>query len=136
MGAVATLYDLSSVPSQLFNMITNMAENVDVNGLDRFGIDVIGHHYFDSTGTPTFDLGATGFLSGKKQGDIPAPSGAYAGASGAGAVDWLELGDKGGSHGVLEVYRVETAGGKAPANCGGQGATLTSQYAAQYWFFG
>lgn len=38
--------------------------------------------------------------------------------------------------GVREVYRVNTAGGAAPATCVGQKAAFEVQYAAEYWFFG
>ena len=50
-------------------------------------------------------------------------------------VDWLKLADKGGSTGVNQVYRVNTAGGKPPKTCDGQGSDITSPYAALYWFY-
>ena len=111
VGAVATLADLASSSR-------------------------IGQHYFDATGTPTFDLGQTGFLSAAKKADIPAPTDADAGVLGTGAVDWLMLSDKGGSVGLSRVYRVLTAGGKAPATCAGQDSNINVQYTAQYWFYG
>ncbi len=37
--------------------------------------------------------------------------------------------------GTWEVYRVETAGGAVPANCGGQSSTFDITYAAEYWFY-
>ncbi len=37
---------------------------------------------------------------------------------------------------VMEIYRVNTAGGAAPATCVGmEGKTVSYQYAAEYWFF-
>ncbi|KAI9844435.1 MAG: hypothetical protein M1838_002193 [Thelocarpon superellum] len=136
VGALATLYDLSMVPEWLFNTLTNLAVNVPLADMAPLSLDAIGHHYFDSTGAPNFDLGSIGHLIAAKQADIPAPAGAAAGPSGSGAVDWLELGDKGTSTGLKEVYRVETAGGKAPTSCTGQPTDIYVQYAAQYFFYG
>lgn len=86
---------------------------------------------------PFWDLfGADAQLYGASVGDIPAPAGANAGPEGYGAVDWKALTAVAGSVGLDEVYRVETAGGKAPASCSGFGATIQSQYAAMYWFYG
>jgi hypothetical protein len=51
----------------------------------------------------------------QKTGDLRAPTSANKGPTGTGAVDWLQLQDKGGSRGITEVYRVVTAGGAAPA---------------------
>ena len=83
-----------------------------------------------------FDLGSTGFLVAKKTGDIAAPGDAYAGQFGVGygAVDWLNLVDAGGSTGISEVYRVETAGGMQPPTCTAAGP-IQVQYAALYWFY-
>ncbi|KAI9833646.1 MAG: hypothetical protein M1819_003599 [Sarea resinae] len=98
---------------------------------------IAGHHYFAADGTPTFDLGSFGFLRGMKIADSPAPANAPNSPNGAGAVDWLALTAKTGSFGVSEVYRVETAGGKAPASCAGVGkAGVQVEYAAEYWFYG
>lgn len=83
-----------------------------------------------------WDLFADGLtLYGESVGDVPAPAGANAGPLGYGAVDWKALMGVAGSVGLMEVYRVETAGGKAPASCGGGGGTVESQYAALYWFY-
>jgi len=64
-----------------------------------------------------------------------APVGAAAGANGFGSVPWIKLVGLAGAY--KEVYRVETAGGMAPANCSGvaQGAVFTVEYSAQYWFY-
>lgn len=56
------------------------------------------------------------------------------GPAGAGAVDWLQLQDKGGSIGIAEVYKVVTAGGAAPTICTTTGV-VTVPYAAEYWFY-
>lgn len=105
----------------------------------------LGHHYFDSSSAPTFDLSAsTGglFFSGAKIGDVKAPTAADKGLFETNAVDWLELGDnsRGLSNGVVNVYRVVTAGGAAEA-CSVSGANkageyLSVPYTAQYWFYG
>lgn len=105
----------------------------------------LGHHYFDATSVPTFDLSASTdklFFSGAKTGDVKAPTDADKGVLATGAVDWLELGDNGRglSVGVSNVYRVVTAGGVAEA-CSVSGVNPTGQvfsvpYVAQYWFYG
>jgi hypothetical protein len=97
---------------------------------------MIGHHYFAADGTPTFNLSAVGdILFCQKIATVNAPANADIGPDGTGAVPWLMLTDKGGSVGLSQVYRVVTAGGKAPASC--QDTNLISiQYAAEYWFFG
>ena len=105
--------------------------------VNQYSIPVSGHHYFNSAGQPTFDLGNIGFLVAKKTGDIPAPANASPGQGGQGygAVDWLNLQDAGGSTGLNEVYRVETAGGKQPPTCNGVVGNIEVQYAALYWFY-
>jgi hypothetical protein len=99
---------------------------------------VLGHHYFAADSTPTFNLTAVNkILFGKKNGDIPAPVGAPKSPSGNGAVDWLSLVEKpdySESVGLGQVYRVETAGGNAPAACSSTGV-VSVQYAAEYWFY-
>lgn len=105
----------------------------------------LGHHYFDSQSSPTFDLSGSSdglFFSGAKIGDVKAPTASDKGVLATGAVDWLELGDNGRglSKGVSNVYRVVTAGGVAEA-CSVSGANPTGQvfsvpYVAEYWFYG
>ncbi len=103
--------------------------------IEQSGFPIIGEHHFTAAGVPTWDLFNGGLLYGSSVGDIPAPSGANAGPQGFGAVDWKALASVAGSVGLTEVYRVETAGGKAPVSCSGSGATIQSQYAAMYWFY-
>jgi hypothetical protein len=99
----------------------------------------LGHHFFDISGTPTFDLSAAG-LKGSvvKTGAANAPAGADKGILNTGAVAWLQLSDsgKGLSSGISMVYRVITAGGAAQA-CSTSGAGQGSvPYTAFYWFYG
>jgi len=99
-------------------------------------LEVLGHHFFDSTGTPTFDLYSVNkILYGSKTGDIKAPVTANKGPAGTGAVDWLQLTAKKGypSIGLSVVYRVVTAGGQ-PSNCTFVGVMMVD-YAAEYWFY-
>ncbi|EXL90155.1 hypothetical protein FOIG_16581 [Fusarium odoratissimum NRRL 54006] len=69
----------------------------------------------------------------KKIDGIKAPDSSPSGPDGTGAVDWLFLGDAGGSHGISFVYRVLTASG-ASHECKTKGVDSTS-YAAMYWFY-
>ncbi|KAF8852147.1 hypothetical protein BDZ45DRAFT_695315 [Acephala macrosclerotiorum] len=144
IGAIATLYDATSLafvnesavhaipPVAVFEPLPSgdlaLAEGV---------FEPLGHHYFDATGTPTFNLTAVNkILFGNKTGDVKAPSTANKGPFKTGAVDWLQLTKKTTytSVGVSLAYRVVTAGGNAPANCSST-ALISVPYAAEYWFF-
>ncbi|KAK3388400.1 hypothetical protein B0T20DRAFT_397913 [Sordaria brevicollis] len=109
-----------------------------------------GHHFFDNTGTPIFDLDVSGLkASVTKIGNVAAPKDADRGVLDTGAVAWLKLVDnkKGESKGVNLVYRVQTAGGN-PEGCvvadGGNGKekrglgvgeTQSVPYTTFYWFY-
>ncbi|KAF4950795.1 hypothetical protein FSARC_13092 [Fusarium sarcochroum] len=109
-------------------------QSFKVEGL-RKSIPYLGHHFFNAAGVPTFDLDkANQLLVAKKIDGIKAPASAPAGPEGTGAVDWLYLGDAGGSQGVSTVYRVLTAGGVSHG-CKSKGTDSTS-YTAFYWFYG
>ncbi|KAL8951664.1 MAG: hypothetical protein Q9222_002392 [Ikaeria aurantiellina] len=147
VGAKADLLDVSPLlpllPSSqsqiILNLLPEYLVSFDFAIIENASIPILGKHFFDAAGVPTFDLGATGLLKAKKVANIAAPATACKGANGKGdgAVDWLALTEAPGSNKLKEVYRVETAGGKAPASCGGGAAhNITVQYAAQYWFFG
>ncbi|CAG7556018.1 unnamed protein product [Fusarium equiseti] len=108
--------------------------SIKVDGV-RKELPYLGHHYFNAAGVPTFDLDTVNqLLLCKKLDGIKAPASASAGPEGTGAVDWLYLGDAGGSIGVSYVYRVQTAGG-ASHGCKAKGVDSTS-YATLYWFYG
>ncbi|KAL8966649.1 MAG: hypothetical protein Q9183_003275 [Haloplaca sp. 2 TL-2023] len=147
IGAVADLLDATTLlpylpPSAglaVVNILTKYVVSFDVSILAKSTIPVLGKHIFDEFGVPTFDLGDKGLLKAKLLAKIAAPKGAVKGPKnkGEGAVDWLALTDAPGSVGLKAVYRVETAGGKAPASCGGgEERVIEVQYAAQYWFYG
>jgi hypothetical protein len=65
--------------------------------------------------------------------DTAAPAEACQGLEGEGTVKWLYLRDtKGLSKGGIDtVYRLETAGGAAPATCEGMPERFEVRYAAQ-----
>lgn len=70
----------------------------------------------------------------QKNSSVPAPAGAPIGQDnkGLGAVPWLKLTTRDGATGDLqEVYRVNTAGGSAPAKCEGMPAAFEIQYSAE-----
>ncbi|KAI1408042.1 hypothetical protein F5Y13DRAFT_173428 [Hypoxylon sp. FL1857] len=101
-------------------------------------VKFLGHHFFDETNTPTFDLSGANdgeLFKGKRDAGIPAPSDADKGEDPAtGAVDWLRLSDKGTSVGISLVYRVLTAGGN-PEPCTDAGQNQSIPYTAQYWVY-
>jgi hypothetical protein len=102
---------------------------------------IVGHHFFNSIGgvnSPIFaldQLSKTAYPMAQvmKLNDTAAPTTAYAGLQGEGAVKWLYLKDKKGisQGGIDTVYRLETAGGMAPATCKDQTSSFEVKYAAQ-----
>jgi hypothetical protein len=150
VGAIATLFDLTRLakkdetalhevpPSIVYQPVPTAKKGgksqLYVPGHGTFPL--IGHHYFAADGTPVFDLSEQkDILYAKKVATVNAPPNANAGPAGTGAVPWLKLVDKGGSVGVSEVYRVVTAGGKAPVTCRDT-KLISVEYAAEYWFYG
>ena len=146
IGAIADLYDVSPLlqflppddATEILDLLPRYLIDFDFAALDHdASIPILGHHYFNAAGVPTFDLGPKiGVLKGKRDASIGAPPDASKGPSGkgVGAVDWLRLCAVAGSHELSLGYRVETAGGKAPKSCRGQPKHIQVQYAAQYWF--
>lgn len=114
------------------------ATDLTIEGIDG-PLRFMGHHFFDTTLTPTFDVQGDGtpapFFQGKKDAGIKAPADADKGLTDSGAVDWLRLTDKGTSSGPVSlVFRVLTAGGN-PAPCTEAGQTDSVPYAAMYWMY-
>jgi hypothetical protein len=142
---VATLFDATALAYSNENLLNTLPGLVvylplpSSSFLEAAGshLDVLGHHYFDSAGTPTFNLSAInkiGFVG--KTATISAPASANKGPAGTGAVAWLQLIAKSTytSVGINTVYRVETAGGNPELNCTATGV-ISIPYAAEYWFY-
>jgi len=144
IGAVATLYEasciavedpelLASLPGRALaiSLPTDPEEDL-VCGAQP--LERNGHHFFNSAKTPTFDFTeaddeALGLALVSVGARSPAPDAAT-------AVPWLQLSRVDGSVGPIQsIYRLNTAGGVAPATCEGQPASISVQYAAQYWVF-
>ncbi|KAH7633972.1 hypothetical protein B0T09DRAFT_101330 [Sordaria sp. MPI-SDFR-AT-0083] len=119
----------------------------DLKGLANYpSLKYAGHHFFDTVGTPTFDLDVSGMKAVvMKTGNVAAPKDADKGVLNTGAVAWLTLADtgKGMSKGVNLVYRVLTAGGN-PEACDSaavsaketEGVQVQSvPYTTFYWFY-
>ncbi|KAF2204916.1 hypothetical protein GQ43DRAFT_103021 [Delitschia confertaspora ATCC 74209] len=97
-----------------------------------------GHHEFNAAGTPYFSLKTEahdyGDVNVKKNASSSAPAGSDKGRNGMGSVTWLKLvASSEGSY--KEVYRLNTAGGQAPATCDGMPGQFSVEYAAEYWFW-
>jgi hypothetical protein len=102
---------------------------------------VLGRHFFtllNKTASPVFALdrlAQSPFPEAQvsKINSTDAPKSAYPGLACEGAVPWLYLADRKelSTGGIDTVYRLETAGGKAPATCKGLTRSFEVQYAAQ-----
>ncbi|KAI9791409.1 MAG: hypothetical protein M1816_003977 [Peltula sp. TS41687] len=147
-GALAKLYNatctaatypdlLALVPNAVLSFNTPSDDDKTMSPSSLF---LSGHHYFPDPTTPVFDMGTKkdfyGFAVCAKSAQSPAPPDAPKGPNGLGSVPWLKLGDKGGSSGIKEVYRVNTAGGVPPATCDDHQGDFQVDYAAEYWFYG
>lgn len=95
-----------------------------------------GNHYFRDATTAIFALNTGASIAAGRVNSTAAASNA-AGNQNGNAVDWLKLRRKPGEPdgGLQEVYRVLTAGGRAPANCT-QAGPLTVPYLTEYWYYG
>jgi hypothetical protein len=145
LGALATLFDatalaylneglLNTLPGLIVHLPLPSSGKLAMAGCDS---DILGHHYFDAAGTPTFNLSTLnkiGYVG--KTASISAPVSASKGPAGTGAVPWLQLNKKTGytSVGISQVYRVETAGGNPELTCTVAGI-MSIPYSAEYWFF-
>jgi hypothetical protein len=144
IGAVATLFNASCVASiypDLLNLLPDLALQFQLPDgespqIGPTGLIVSGKHYFTNAVTPFFNLDTPAQSLGEapcsKNASSTAPVNAPSGLQGEPATSWLKLVTKTGATGNLrEVYRVETAGGSAPATCSGMPAAFEVQYAAQ-----
>ncbi|KAK2747733.1 hypothetical protein FQN57_001763 [Myotisia sp. PD_48] len=147
IGATATLFNASCIAANypyLLALLPNIA--LELTNPPPFtetegpaDMTLLGHHYFDSTGLPIFDLHQLGIAGVNKTGAVDAPAQALKGIPDQleGAVAWLLLESVPSSTGEAKsVYRVNTAGGKAPATCENQPGNIEIQYATEYWFYG
>jgi hypothetical protein len=121
IGAIAELFDASceiANPSEAQNNIVQAA--------------AIGHHFFADLTTPDFDISDLGNTKTKKIEEVAAPN---PGAD----IKWLRLQAQAteSTSQVKYIYRLNTVGGLAPANCEGraEGEVVTVQYEAQYWIY-
>ena len=163
VGAIASLYNVSCIAANypdILGMLPGLALQYalpadPVANLEPSNLDLVGHHYFSSNGTPTFDLTSLGpntanlasvsdkgndfgIAKFKAHANSTAPADAPKGENGVGdgAVTWLQLDATYGTTGdVVAVYRLNTAGGKAPATCESSPAYFSVQYATEYWFY-
>ncbi|TEY61469.1 hypothetical protein BOTCAL_0168g00020 [Botryotinia calthae] len=143
LGAVASLYDATEYAkcaSTAFNNLPAIAVYTNLpstSSASFMGLEPLGKHFFDASGTPTFDLSSVSkILYAGKTGGVAAPINSSPGPADTGAVDWLSLTAKSTyvSVGLTSVYRVETAGGNSINPCTTAGVQSV-QYAAQYWFY-
>jgi len=151
VGALATLFNASCVAAGYSDVLATLPKvalvfnltDVNQKTLAASNLVISGHHYFTNPTTPFFNLDTAAMTLGEgnfsKNNTSPAPAGSVVGQNnvGYGAVPWLKLITKAGSTGNLqEVYRLNTAGGAAPATCAGiTGTTFEIQYSAEYWFW-
>jgi hypothetical protein len=142
-GAKATLFDataLAKTDESLLHAIPGIVVYWPLpsdSTAKFYNLAVLGHHYFDSASTPTFDLTAVnkiGYM--RKTVAVSAPADADIGPDKTSAVPWLDLNNKPGyvSKSITQVYRVETAGGNPYATCNSTDL-MEIEYAAEYWFY-
>lgn len=141
-GAVATLFNASCIASvypDLLNTLPRVALQFNLTQAPKMApsnLVVSGQHYFLNAATPFFNLDTATAKLGQapcaKNASVSAPPDAPKGQGGEPAVAWLKLMTKAGATGdLMEVYRLETAGGSAPATCAGMPAAFEVQYSAQ-----
>ncbi|QUC19909.1 uncharacterized protein UV8b_04150 [Ustilaginoidea virens] len=145
-GAMATLFNATCVAAvypDILSRIPGMAVHFDLEESEKLGptgMTKSGVHYFLDSSTPFFNLDTPaqdiGQVHAAKNSSSNAPSTAAVGQLHEKAVAWLRLTSKHGTTGdIKEVYRVDTAGGSAPASCKGMPSRFEVQYAAVYWFW-
>ncbi|KAF8471240.1 hypothetical protein BDZ91DRAFT_718163 [Kalaharituber pfeilii] len=156
IGAYAEMFDAScfatfapAILHWLPDIFLHRTEAVPRDLLPKVGL----HYFHPDITTAVFDINEptdrkqSGLFVGKKLENVPAPQNANRGIEpdAFGAVDWLKLVPKNNvktecgetlkSVGFKAVYRVHTAGGKAPATCEGRESSFTIPYATEYWLY-
>ncbi|KAL8280099.1 hypothetical protein RQP46_007429 [Phenoliferia psychrophenolica] len=153
-GAVAKLYDISSLPESCFPSLTAIPTSALTTTFSGAPARLpsgpapgnpsaiksaivkafLGNHFFVSVnGTLTPEFHFTGikgpgqFVLAKVTGRLPSPN------SPTVNVPWLQLAKQSGDL-ASTVYRLNTAGGQPPTSCTTAGSSLSVQYAAIYWF--
>jgi hypothetical protein len=138
VGALASLFNATCLAAEspaLLSMLPGIALEWPVPAADDAAADAFlsGHHYFLDKTTPFFDLDTSAHSWGTA---ACAKTNSSAGPNPAANVPWLMLTVKSADGCTLsEIYRVNTAGGVAPANCAGQPAMIEVNYAAEYWMY-
>ncbi|KAK0651767.1 hypothetical protein B0T16DRAFT_321564 [Cercophora newfieldiana] len=146
-GALATLFNASCIVAtypDLAKMLGrvslrfSLTQSEASRKLAPSNLIISGKHFFTNATTPFFTLDSSpeqqlGEVPCAKEAGTPAPADAPVGQKGEAAVPWLKLKARVGATGDLqEVYRVETVGGSAPADCKGMPAAFEVEYATQY----
>jgi hypothetical protein len=146
VGAVATLFNASCAAAtypDVLATIPNVAlqfnlTDTNLEELNPVGLAISGRHFFLDPKTPFFNLDTEAMTLGhaacSRNASVPAPAGSPKGQGGQGygSVPWLLLMTKNGATGnLVEVYRVNTAGGSPPPTCSGMPAAFQVQYASE-----
>ncbi|KAI9794760.1 MAG: hypothetical protein M1816_002888 [Peltula sp. TS41687] len=131
-GAMAELYDAYDMFASAVNPKVFTDSLLEHRG--ALPMKHIGRHYFDARGAPAFELDGQGFFRGVKTAVLNAPKSPN--NHQRGAIQWIQLKDKGGSQGFKMAYRVATAGGTAPKACSRNNRVDNIPYAALYYFYG
>lgn len=141
-GAKAVLFNVTCMASMypdLSAMVPAMAVHFNMDDDSRLGPSVLsisGHHFFNSSGVPYFNLTTPTMDIGQapcaKNNSANAPADAPKGQIGDGAVPWLKLlAVDGATDNIREIFRVATAGGSAPKTCRDQPDHIEVEYSAQ-----
>jgi hypothetical protein len=137
IGALATLYNVSCVAADLPTVLALLPQLALNSQPLPTQIDATGIHYFQGA-SPYFQINRPnlGSTVDKKLATCTAPSNAPLGQNGKGfgSVPWLKLGQVSGSTALQNTFRLNTAGGAAPATCEGQPSSFQIPYAAEYAF--
>lgn len=133
IGANATLFNASCIASHMNDsMLAQITAALEKMSVSSIPLPQAGQHFFVDTTTPAFDIPTMGGLTElKKENTTNAP------ANTEGDVAWLKLlaQTTGTTTNIKNIYRLNTVGGSAPANCAGQPASIQVDYAADYFFY-